>query len=163
GSLGAHVLGFVNHKMSGMRGLEKRYNEQLNGEDGLQQVRRKRDGSIYAYVGAPRKQPEQGHSLYSTLDSHIQAIVEEELEAGVARNETYYGTAIVLDPNTRAVKAMVNYHTYSPNNPSTLNKSHRRNFAIVDMTEHGSTVKLDTAIAASEQVKVDFDEEFTTP
>src|SRR5699024_12159615 len=62
GSLGAHVLGFVKHKMSGMRGLEKRYNEQLNGEDGLQQVRRKRDGSIYAYVGAPRKQPEQGHS-----------------------------------------------------------------------------------------------------
>src|SRR5699024_9589324 len=163
GSLGAHVLGFVNHKMSGMRGLEKRYNEQLNGEDGLQQVRRKRDGSIYAYVGAPRKQPEQGHSLYSTLDSHIQAIVEEELEAGVARTESHYGTAIVLDPNTGAVKAMANYPTYNPNNPSTLNKSNRRNFAIADMIEPGSTFKLVTAIAATEQGKVDFDEEITTP
>src|SRR5699024_1036444 len=163
GSLAAHVLGFVNHKMTGMTGLENQYNQQLNGEDGVQQVRRERDGSIYAYVGAPRKQPRQGHSLYTTIDSHIQAIVEEELRAGVARTKSSYGTAIVLDPNTGAVKAMANYPTYNPNNSATLNASSRRNVAVADMIEPGSTFKLVAAIAALEQDKVDYNEKIETP
>src|SRR5699024_2225586 len=122
-----------------------------------------RDGSIYAYVGAPRKQPRQGHSLYTTIDSHIQAIVEEELKAGVARTKSSYGTAIVLDPNTGAVKAMANYPTYNPNNSATLNASNRRNVAVADMIEPGSTFKLVAAIAALEQDKVDYNEKIETP
>lgn len=163
GSLAAHVLGFVNHNMTGMTGLENQYNKQLNGEDGVQQVRRERNGRIYAYVGAPRKQPQQGHSLHTTIDSHIQAIVEEELRAGIKRTDSNYGTAIVMNPKTGAIKAMANYPTYNPNNSATLNKNNRRNFAISDMIEPGSTFKLVTAIAAVEQEKVSFDETFETP
>jgi cell division protein FtsI (penicillin-binding protein 3) len=163
GSLAAHALGFVNHKMNGMTGLENQYNKQLNGKDGVQQVRRERNGRIYAYVGAPRKQPQQGHSLHTTIDSHIQAIVEEELRAGIERTKSTYGTAIVMDPRTGAIKAMANYPTYNPNNSSTLNENNRRNFAISDMIEPGSTFKLVTAIAAVEQEKVSFDEKIKTP
>ena len=163
GSLAAHALGFVNHKMTGMTGLENQYNEQLNGEDGVQQVRRERNGSIYAYVGAPRKQPRQGHSLHTTIDAHIQAIVEEELKAGIKRTKSNYGTAIVMNPKTGAIKAMANYPTFNPNNSATLNASNRRNFAISDMIEPGSTFKLVMAIAAVEQGKVNFEETFDTP
>lgn len=163
GSLAAHALGYVNHEITGMTGLENRYNEELTGEDGVQQVRRSRDGRIYAYVGAPRKQPQSGHSLYTTIDSHIQAIVEEELKSGIERTNSNYGTAIVMDPRTGAVKAMANYPTYNPNNSGSLNTSNRRNFAISDMIEPGSTFKLVTAIAAVEQGKVTFDEKFETP
>ncbi len=162
-SLAAHILGFANYEMTGVTGLEKEYNEQLHGEDGVQQVRRERNGSIYAYVGAPRKQPQQGHSLYTTIDSHIQAIVEEELKAGIERTSSAYGSAIVIDPKTGAVKAMANYPTYDPNDPSTLGSNNRRNFAISDMIEPGSTFKLVTAIAAVEQGKVEFNETFETP
>lgn len=163
GSLAAHALGFVNHEVTGMTGLENQYNEELNGEDGVQQVRRGRDGRIFAYVGAPRKKPQRGHSIYTTIDSHIQAIVEEELKAGIERTNSNYGTAIVLDPQTGAVKALANYPTYNPNNSASLNASNRRNFAIADMIEPGSTFKLVTAITAVEQGKVSFDEQFETP
>ncbi|MBN2730829.1 MAG: PASTA domain-containing protein [Balneolaceae bacterium] len=163
GSLAAHTLGYVNHTMNGQTGLEKQYNETLKGTDGLQQVRRDRSGRIFAYLGAPKKQPEQGHSLYTTIDSHIQAILEEELKAGVDRTESNYGTAIVMDPRTGAIKALANYPTFNPNNPSSLNETNRRNFMISDMIEPGSTFKLVTAIAAVEQGKVRFDETFETP
>lgn len=163
GSLAAHAVGFVNHNMDGMIGLEKEYNEALSGKDGVQQVRRDRNGNISAYIGAPRKQPQQGYSLYTTIDSHIQAILEEELKAGIDRTSSSYGSAIVMNPQTGAIKAMANYPTFDPNNPSSLDNTNRRNFAISDMIEPGSTFKLVTAIAAVEQQKVQFEESFETP
>ncbi|WP_441000933.1 penicillin-binding transpeptidase domain-containing protein [Fodinibius sp. SL11] len=163
GTLAAHTLGFVNHDLNGMTGLEKKYNKQLRGEDGVQQVRRDRNGRIYAYLGAPRKQPQQGYSLHTTIDSHIQAIVEEELKAGIDKTRSTSGSAIVMDPQTGAIKAMANYPTFNPNNPASLNSTNRRNFAISDMIEPGSTFKLVTSIAAVEQEKIQFDEQFETP
>lgn len=163
GTLAAHTLGFVNYTMNGQSGLEKEYNQALKGADGLQQVRRDRSGRIFAYLGAPKKQPEQGYNLHTTIDSHIQAILQEELKAGVKRTKSHYGTAIVIDPRTGAIKALANYPTFNPNNPSSLNQTNRRNFMISDMIEPGSTFKLVMAIAAVEQNKVQFDEKFDTP
>ena len=163
GSLGAHVVGFVNHNMDGMAGLESRYNNILRGSDGQQQVRKDRLNQIFAYVGAPRKLPKQGYSLYTTIDSKIQAIVEEELKDGVNRHFAKYGTAIVMDPKTGAIKAMANYPVYNPNAPATIENENRRNFAVADIIEPGSTFKLVTAIAAVEQNAVRLDEMFETP
>lgn len=163
GSLAAHALGFLNHQMTGMSGLEKFYNEQLKGEDGVQQVRRERNGKIYAYIGAPSKQPREGYSLHTTLDSHIQAIVEEELQAGIKRTQSSYGSAVVMDPQTGAIKAMANYPTFNPNYPASLNSGNNRNYVISDMIEPGSTFKMVTAVAALEQEKVSFGEQFKTP
>jgi len=163
GSLSAQVLGFVNHNIDGMSGLEARYNTVLKGNDGLQQVRKDRQNRIFSYVGAPRKLPRQGYSLHTTIDAFIQAITEEELEAGIKRHRAKYGTAIVLDPKTGAIKAMANYPTYDPNNPATIDSENRRNFAVADIIEPGSTFKLVTAIAAVEQGVIDFDEIFETP
>ncbi|MCC5941768.1 MAG: PASTA domain-containing protein [Balneolaceae bacterium] len=162
-SLAAHVVGFVNHNMDGMAGLESRYNNILRGSDGQQQVRKDRLNQIFAYVGAPRKLPKQGYSLHTTIDSKIQAIVEEELRDGVTRHLAKYGTAIVMDPKTGAIKAMANYPVYNPNAPATIENENRRNFAVADIIEPGSTFKLVTAIAAVEQNAVRFDEKFKTP
>jgi cell division protein FtsI/penicillin-binding protein 2 len=163
GSLGAHVLGFVNHNMEGMEGLESRYNDILKGNDGLQQVRKDRLNQIFDYVGAPRKLPEQGYSLHTTISTQIQAIAEEELEEGINRHRAKQGTAIVMNPKTGAIKAMANYPTFNPNSPASSGRENRRNFAVADMIEPGSTFKLTTAIAAVEQNAIRFDEIFETP
>lgn len=163
GSLSAHVLGFVNHNIDGMTGLEAQYNTVLKGEDGLQQVRKDRQNRIFSYVGAPKKFPRQGYSLHTTIDAYIQAITEEELESGMNRHRAKYGTAIVMDPKTGAIKAMANYPTFDPNFPATIDSENRRNFAVADMIEPGSTFKLVTALAAVEQGVIDFDEVFETP
>jgi cell division protein FtsI/penicillin-binding protein 2 len=162
GSLAAHMLGYVNLNVDGMMGLEASYNNVLKGEDGSQQVRRDRTGRIKAYVGAPKKRPINGNSLVTTIDVNIQAVVEEELANGVMSANADYGTAIVMDPWTGAIKAMANYPTYDPNNPGQPNEN-RRNFAISDMIEPGSTFKLVTAIAATEMGVIRDGERFYTP
>jgi len=163
GTLASHILGFMNHDMNGMAGLEQRYNDILKGEDGLQQVRKDRFNNIFAYVGAPRKLPVQGYSLFTTIDSQIQAIAEEELESGLIRHLAKKGTIIVMDPKTGAIKAMANYPTFNPNSPATIENENRRNFAVSDIIEPGSTFKITTALAAVDQNLVSFDELFVTP
>ena len=163
GELSAHILGFVNHNIEGMTGLESSYNEILKGEDGLQQVRKDRNNRIFAYVGAPRRMPRQGYSLHTTIDAYIQAIAEEELKRGIERHLANYGSVIVMDPKSGAIKAMANYPTYDPNSPAGETSINRRNFAVSDLIEPGSTFKLVTAIAAVEQGVVDAGEIFETP
>ena len=163
GSLAAHSLGFVNHNMDGKTGLEAYYDEDLKGENGVQQVRRDPRNQISAYIGAPKKLPENGRSIHTTIDSYIQAILEDELKKGVDKHLAEYGTGIIIDPKTGAIKALANYPTYDPNYPGSDENENRRNFAISDMVEPGSTFKLVTAIAAVEQNKVDFEEIFETP
>jgi len=163
GPLAAHALGFVNHTMEGRTGIEAFYNDQLNGQDGVQQVRKDSKGRVFEYVGAPRKQPENGYALYTTIDSYIQAILEDELKTGVEKHQANYGVGIIMDPRTGAIKALANYPTFDPNYPGSNDAENRRNYAISDMMEPGSTFKLVTAIAAVEQDVVDFNEIFETP
>ena len=115
--LAAHVIGYVNHEVRGMMGLESNFDSQLRGQDGEQQVQRDRLGRIRAIVGAPKRQPRQGYDLKTTIDAHIQAIVEDELRVGVEKWRAKHGTAIVMDPRTGAIKAMANFPSYNPNSP----------------------------------------------
>ena len=163
GTLAAHSLGFVNHTMDGRTGIESFYNTELKGEDGVRQVRKDPFNRVFEYVGAPKKLPQDGYSLYTTIDAYIQAILEDELKAGVEKHQANYGTGIIIDPRTGAIKALANYPTFDPNFPGNEDDINRRNFAVSDMVEPGSTFKLVTAIAAVEQKKVDFDEIFETP
>jgi cell division protein FtsI (penicillin-binding protein 3) len=162
-TLAAHILGYVNHEISGQMGLEAFYNDALRGRDGEQQVQRDRNGRIRQMVGAPRRQPVEGYTLKTTIDAHIQAIVEEELKAGVTRTRSRYGSVVVLDPRTGAIRAMANYPTFNPNLLRPEESDFRRNPAISDMVEPGSTFKLVTAVAAVEQKMVEMDEVFVTP
>ncbi|MEO1022455.1 MAG: penicillin-binding transpeptidase domain-containing protein [Bacteroidota bacterium] len=163
GSLAAHNLGFVNHELKGRIGLEAYYDEELRGIPGERQVRRDPLRRTFSYVGAPRKQPQQGYALHTTIDAYIQAILEDELQKGVEKHLAAYGTGIVMDPKTGAIKALANYPTFDPNFPGQSEDENRRNFAISDMIEPGSTIKLVTAIAAVEQNAVTFEEVFETP
>lgn len=162
-NLASHVLGYVNHEVRGMDGLERQYNDLLKGRDGQQQVRRDSQGRIRQFVGAPSRRPQQGHSLVTTIDAQIQAIAEEELQAGIRRTRAQQGTVIIVRPENGQVVAMANYPDFNPNRPGLIDRETRRNAAISDIIEPGSTFKLVTAVAAYEQGVVQLDEVFHTP
>lgn len=163
GSLAAHAMGFVNHEMKGRIGLESHYDKELKGVDGVQQVRKDAFQRVFEYVGAPKKLPIEGYDLHTTIDASIQAILEDELQVGVQRYQANYGTGIIMNPTTGEILAMANYPSYDPNVPGDINEENRRNFAIADMVEPGSTFKLVTAIAAVEQGVIEDGELFETP
>ena len=163
GSLAAHTMGFVNHEMRGQIGLESHYDNELKGVDGVQQVRKDAFQRVFEYVGAPKKLPIDGYDLHTTINASIQAILEDELQVGVHQYQANYGTGIIMDPTTGEILAMANYPSYNPNIPGDINEENRRNFAIADLVEPGSTFKLVTAIAAVEQGVIKENELFETP
>jgi cell division protein FtsI (penicillin-binding protein 3) len=148
GTTAAHVLGHVNAEGTGLAGLELEYNEALTGTPGRRAVKRDRSGRIKAFVGGKVVEPEHGESLRLTVDLARQAALEDELRRGVKESGAAWGTAIAMDPNTGAVLAMANVPTYDPNQAAAAPDAARRNRAITDRFEPGSTFKLVGAAAA---------------
>lgn len=159
GSHAAHSLGYVNQKMQGVNGIEAYYNKELTGKDGVQQVRKDAHNRIFEFIGAPKELPREGYTLYSTIDSYIQAILEDELEDGIKKYNANSGTGIIINPTTGAILALANYPTFDPNYPATKKTINTG----ISAFEPGSTFKLVTAIAAIEQNTIKLDEVFKTP
>lgn len=161
GPLAAHVVGLAGRDLQGLEGLERYYDRWLRGEevdlcglrDGRGRTLRLRACARPAAArpladGLP---PAPGASLVLTLDGDLQAVVERELAAGVARARARAGVAILMDPWTGAVLALANVPTYDPNRPGVAPADARRNRAIKDRFEPGSTFKAILAAAAVEE------------
>ena len=151
GTTAAHLLGHVGSDGQGLAGLEMQYDDHLQGTPGSRAVQRDRRGRIKALVGGREVPPEQGQSLVLTVDRMRQVALEDELQRGVDAQNAAWGTAIAMDPNTGAILAMANTPTYNPNRASAYSERQRRNRAITDRFEPGSTFKFVTAAAALER------------
>jgi cell division protein FtsI (penicillin-binding protein 3) len=162
GSLAAHVLGYVGADGHGLAGLELQYDRYLQGRSGRRVVQRDRRGVLKPMVGAEVVEPEHGQTLVLTIDLIRQTILEEELERGVFEAGANWGTAIAMNPRSGAILALANVPDFDPNQPTAASEEARRNRAITDRLEPGSTFKLVTAIAALEQGVVSLDEVIDT-
>lgn len=162
GTLASHVLGHVGTDGSGLSGLELRYNAFLEGQPGRRAVKRDRRGQVRAFVGGAVIEPRHGQNLKLTLDLVRQSALEEELARGLEESGGNWAAAVALDPHTGAILAMANVPTYDPNTPGDFPEAARRNRAITDQFEPGSTFKLVPAVAAVELGKVQMDEVIDT-
>ncbi len=150
GTRAAHILGHVTRDLDGVAGLEMVLDGDLKGTAGRQAVQRDRRGVVKAVVGGTRVEPRHGDDIVLTIDLVRQAILEEELAKGVQAAGAEWGTAVALDPRTGAILALANVPTYDPNRAGAFSNAARRNHAVVDRIEPGSTFKLVTAVAAVE-------------
>ena len=148
--IASHIVGYVDNDGTGIDGLELQYQDYLEGTPGYRSVQRDRTGEIKAYVAGRAVEPMDGQDLILTLDLELQAIMEDELLAGVEATQSEWGTAIAMNPNTGEILGMTNVPSYDPNKFYAFPSSHRRNRAITDRVEPGSTFKIVTAVAAIE-------------
>ncbi len=155
GELAAHVLGIVGDDGVGLEGLEYRFQEYLAGENGLAMVRvdgkRRRIVSSDAWL-RPAK---AGDHLVLTIDSAIQRILEEELDAAMAKWEAASASGIVMSPVTGEVLALACRPTYDPSDFGGYRRDARRNRAVADCFEPGSVFKAFTAAAALQENLLD--------
>ncbi|MBK9740452.1 MAG: penicillin-binding protein 2 [Actinobacteria bacterium] len=101
----------------GRSGLEKYYDEQLRGEPGITTLAVDTAGHVTGTL--EEKAPTAGDYIVSSVDSHLQSVVETQLVGAVqrARNQGYPGTsgaAVVVDVQNGHVLAMASYPTYDP-------------------------------------------------
>ena len=141
GSLAAHVIGIAGIDNQGLEGIEYQYDDLLKGTPGTLKVekdavQRRIPGGLEDMVP-----PVNGWDLVLTLDAAVQFIAEKELQSAVSASKSSAGIILVMDPNTGAILANAVYPTFDPNNYQAYPTAHRRNIAVTDLYEPGSTLK----------------------
>jgi cell division protein FtsI (penicillin-binding protein 3) len=152
--LASHLLGWVGTDNKGLSGLESAYDAQIRGKPGTILIHT--DARRHAFSRFERP-PTMGSSVEMTIDQYLQHIVERELRAGVVENRAAGGTAIVMNPRTGEILAMANEPTFNPNAFRDSQEHERRNRAVQDLYEPGSTFKVVTASAAIEEKVMEVD------
>ena len=163
GSLAAAVIGYVGTDDKGLGGLEHFYDGTIRGKPGeivaLTDARR----STYGRAEAPNdRPPQEGASLVVSLDSGIQFAAERELAAVVAETEARSGVLVLLDPSDGAILAMATAPGFDPNDYGAYSADTRRNRAVADAHEPGSTFKIVTGALGIENALVDLQEGIST-
>lgn len=149
GNLAAQILGFVNDEGEGKYGVEQFLNEQLKGKPGELKAITDAQGVPLAAAGDNvRSDPEPGKRILLTIDLSMQRRVEDTLKAHLEEVRSEFGSVIVMDPDSGAIKAMANYPTYNPSEFSQVeDASVFNNAAVSSPMEVGSVMKTLTVAA----------------
>lgn len=146
--LAAQLLGYVGLDDEGLGGIEREFNDDLQGIPGRELIsvdaRRK-------WFGRVERQPEPGQNLVLTIDGTIQYIAERELAQGIQETKAIAGTVVVQNPRTGEILALANFPTFNPNVFNQVPKEALKNRAVSDVYEPGSVFKIVTYSAAFEQ------------
>jgi cell division protein FtsI (penicillin-binding protein 3) len=146
--LAAHLLGYVGIDNTGLDGIESTYDSLIKGRAGTVLVQT--DARRHAFSRL-EKPPTTGATLELTVDQYLQHVAERELRAGVEATDAQGGSAIVMDPASGEILALANWPTFNPNVFRQARDEARRNRAVQDLYEPGSTFKVVTASAALEE------------
>lgn len=157
GQMASHILGFTNIDNEGIDGIELRYNKEIRGSS--KKVYRERDARGNSLV-EDIEESTPGNSLMLTIDEGLQHIVEMEIENAMDVWKAEAVVAIMMEPSTGKILAMANRPTYDPNSVGDVQADERRNRAITDNYEPGSTFKTFVASAAIEEKIVSLNEKF---
>lgn len=151
GSLASHILGISGTENTGLEGIDNYYNSMVGGTKGRIIIEHDATGAdipeaMHRYIA-----PVDGANLILTIDETIQYITERELDKAFKEFQAARACAIVMDPKTGEILAMASRPTFDPNKYGESPTKNRRNFAINDAFEPGSTMKITTAAMALEE------------
>ena len=140
GSLAGHVVGFTSSDDRGLGGIELKYNEKLKGVPGQnifladayrRPIRIKEQQSVL----------EDGVGIILTLDAAIQQFAHAELLKQYKKFEAESAVAIVADPKSGAILAMVSLPDFDPANIRPEDVNNLSNKILTDQFEPGSILK----------------------
>jgi cell division protein FtsI (penicillin-binding protein 3) len=146
GPVAAQVIGYAGLDNKGLEGLERSLEGTLAGTPGSQTIVKDPFGRALDVVETKPEKP--GRSVRLTIDREVQANAEEILQDTVRQWGARAATAIVMDPRTGEIYAMATAPRFNANRFPTTRADRRRNRAVTDTYEPGSTFKLVTVAAA---------------
>ncbi len=137
----APALGFLGKEGQALEGIELFHDKYLRGEKKKVVTRRDARGRPLVQDGLLFTENPQGKEIRLTIDSELQYFVESEMLRTIREHEATGGWAVVLDAKTSAIRAIASLPTFDPNNPMSASSYVRRNRALTDTFEPGSTLK----------------------
>lgn len=144
GSLASHVLGYVRNEhnsLKGVEGIEKIYDKSLTGTDGNFVYERDVLGRILSVDEKQSQSAVSGNTVFLTINKTYQKILEEELAKGLQKFGGESAVGIIMNPNNGEILALANTPDFDPANYELFPDDARRDRAITDTYEPGSTMK----------------------
>ena len=151
-SLVSHVVGFTSDDNRGLCGVELQHDQELQGSAGQEvfladalrrPIKLKEKNSIV----------KDGTGIILTIDSAIQEFARSALLEQIQNFQAESGVAIVAEPRTGAILAIVSLPDFDPADFRFANQNWLKNRAITDTFEPGSVLKpVVAAIALDNQV-----------
>ncbi|MGM0645677.1 MAG: peptidoglycan D,D-transpeptidase FtsI family protein, partial [Thermodesulfobacteriota bacterium] len=150
GHLAGQLLGFTGMDNQGLEGLEKIFENRLQGRS--LQVRMQRDatGRLLAGQGMDPAQA-AGQNVELTLDTWLQGVAEEAVSTAVDRYQARFGASLVVHVPTGEILSWAQYPFFNPNDFQESQAAIWRNRIALDVFEPGSTIKPLLVAAALEE------------
>lgn len=156
----SYVIGYVSEKESNMigeMGVEKFYNEELSGKNGLHEYQKDLKG--YKMPNTPEIiiPSKDGVDIHLTIDSNIQYFVETITKDSYNNNKPEWIITAVMDAKTGAILGTTSYPSFDPNKKDIKNYM---NPLVSYAFEPGSTMKVFTYMSVLEKGNYDGNETF---
>ena len=148
GKIAERTIGY--HDNRGDAGIEGAFVDYLKGEDGLRWKQKIAKGQWKPINDVNEKEPVQGYDVVTTLDVNIQDITHHALLRQLEYFEADHGCAVVMETATGEIKAISNLGRTSAGK-----YYEKRNYAVWEAHEPGSTFKLASLMAALDDKLID--------
>lgn len=161
GALASHIIGFAGIDNQGLEGIELTRDSQMKGIPGAVLTEFAANGIPLPLADQMYLSPKNGNAIRLTIDKNIQAFSERELQKLMSGQGTNMNgqvpksaSILVMDPSTGEMLALATAPNFDPNHYQNFDQSTRRNIAIQNGYEPGSTFKIITLAAALEEKKI---------
>ncbi|MFV8281897.1 penicillin-binding protein [Christiangramia marina] len=153
GKMGERTVGYERRDENGYFtrvGLEGAFSNYLRGTDGRRLKQKIAKGQWKPISDNNEMEPKDGYDVISTIDVNIQDIAHHSLLRQLEYFEADHGTVVVMETATGEIKAMSNLGRTEDGT-----YFEKRNYAVYEAHEPGSTFKLMAMVAALEDEVVD--------
>lgn len=148
GEMGVRTVGYADYR--GHVGIEGSFINYLKEENGWRKKQKIAKGQWKPINDKNEQEPRDGRDVITTIDVNIQDVAHNALLSQLVKFEADHGCAVVMEAETGEVKAIVNLGKSSPGK-----YYEKRNYAVYEAQEPGSTFKLASLLVALEDEKVD--------
>ena len=153
GKMGERTVGYERRDENGYFtrvGLEGAFSNYLRGTDGRRLKQKIAKGQWKPISDNNELEPRDGYDVVSTIDVNIQDIAHHSLLRQLEYFEAEHGTVVVMETATGEIKAMSNLGRTKEGT-----YFEKRNYAVYEAHEPGSTFKLMAMVAALEDKVID--------
>lgn len=138
------------YRLKGMCGLEATFDNELTGIYGWQEAIYDANNNRIPHLDLRKREAQDGHALYLTIDSNYQEILEENLQKGLKKYRARHGLGIIMDCHNGAIKAMAGFAREDTHKDASALRA-MANLPVSFMFEPGSVMKPFVALLALER------------
>lgn len=145
------LIGITDIDNKGLFGLELQYNDTLAGSPTTVTLARDARSHQFYFHKETKVAGKQGMPLILTIDGNLQYLIYQELQKAVERLHAKEAAALVINPLSGEILALVHLPDFDPNKPEDIDVHKTKNNVITDTHELGSVIKTFAALAALEE------------